>query len=68
MSFYQVSYRTPEIDKANGIRRAISHKELESAESQINNIAKKVSSSNTELLKVRLMFAQAKLAQKIKVS
>ena len=61
---FHVPYRTPEIDKAfNGIRRAISHKELESAESQINNIAKKVSSSNTELLKVRLMLAQAKLAQ-----
>lgn len=61
---FHVPYRTPEIDKAfNGIRRAISHKELESAESQINNLAKKVSSSNTELLKVKLMLAQAKLAQ-----
>ncbi|TGP46610.1 hypothetical protein EN873_38835 [bacterium M00.F.Ca.ET.230.01.1.1] len=61
---FHVPYRTPEIDKAfNGIRRAISHKELESAESQINNIAKKVSSSNTELLKVRLMLAQAKLTR-----
>lgn len=61
---FDVPARTPEIDKAfNDIRRAISHKELESAESQINNIAKKVSSSNTELLKVRLMLAQAKLAQ-----
>ena len=61
---FDVPARTPEIDKAfNDIRRAISHKELESAESQINNIAKKVSSSNTELLKVRLMLAQAKLTR-----
>lgn len=61
---FYVPPRTPEVEETfNGIRRAISHKELESAESQINNIAKKVSSSNTELLKVRLMLAQAKLAQ-----
>lgn len=61
---FDVSARTPEIDKAfNDIRRAISHKELENAESLINAIAQKVASNNTELLKVRLMLAQAKLAQ-----
>lgn len=61
---FYVPPRTPEVEETfNGIRRAISHKELESAESQINNIAKKVSSSNTELLKVRLMLAQAKLTR-----
>lgn len=61
---FYVPPRTPEVEETfNAIRRAISNKELESAESQINNIAKKVSSSNTELLKVRLMLAQAKLAQ-----
>lgn len=61
---FHVSERTPEMSKAfNDIRRAISYKELEYAENQINDIAKKVSSGNTELLKVKLMLAQAKLAQ-----
>ena len=61
---FHVPERTPEIHKAfNDIRRAISHKAFDNAESQINDIAKKVSSSNSELLKVKLMLAQAKLAQ-----
>ena len=34
------------------------------ADNLINSIAKKVASGNTELLKVKLLLAQAKLAQK----
>lgn len=59
---FDVSARTPEIERAfNDIRRAISNKELDNAENQIKELATKVSSSNTELLKVKLLFAQAKL-------
>ncbi|WP_019519320.1 AAA family ATPase [Faucicola boevrei] len=59
---FDVSRFTPEIDKKfNDIRRAISHQELDNAESLINHLAQEVSPNHTELLKMRLMLAQAKL-------
>lgn len=59
---FDVSRFTPEIDKKfNDIRRAISHQELDNAESLINHLAQEISPNHTELLKMRLMLAQAKL-------
>lgn len=61
---FDVSYRTPEIDEQfNHILRAISRKQLEEAEQAVDDLSEKISSNNTELLKLRLMLAQAKLAQ-----
>lgn len=59
---FDVSRFTPEIDKKiNDIRRAISHQELDNAESLINHLAQEVSPNHTELLKMRLMLTQTKL-------
>lgn len=64
-NIFDVPVRTPEVENDfNNIRRAISNQEFEIADNLINSIAKKVASGNTELLKVKLLLAQAKLAQK----
>ena len=64
-NIFDVPVRTPEVENDfNKIRRAISNQEFEIADNLINSIAKKVASGNTELLKVKLLLAQAKLAQK----
>ena len=61
---FYVPPRTPEVEETfNAIRRAISNKELNNADEQIQQIAKRLSPSNNELLKLRLMLAHAKLAQ-----
>lgn len=61
---FYVPPRTPEVEETfNAIRRAISNKELNNADEQIQKIAKRLSPSNNELLKLRLMLAHAKLAQ-----
>ncbi len=61
---FYVPPRTPEVEETfNAIRRAISNKELDNADEQIQQIAKRLSPSNNELLKLRLMLAHAKLAQ-----
>lgn len=60
---FYVPPRTPEVEETfNAIRRAISNKELNNADEQIQKIAKRLSPSNNELLKLRLMLAHAKLA------
>ena len=60
---FYVPPRTPEVEETfNAIRRAISNKELDNADEQIQQIAKRLSPSNNELLKLRLMLAHAKLA------
>lgn len=60
---FDVPARTPEVEETfNAIRRAISNKELNNADEQIQKIAKRLSPSNNELLKLRLMLAHAKLA------
>ena len=58
-----VDIRDSKVEKQfTEIRRAISKREYQIAENKINNLSDQLPSDNLELLKCRLMLAQAKLA------
>lgn len=62
---FAVPIRNSDIeDKFNDIRRAISNKNFIEAEAGIQQLSKQLPSANVELLKCRLMLAQAQLADK----
>lgn len=62
---FAVPIRNSDIeDKFNDIRRAISNKNFIKAEAGIQQLSKQLPSANVELLKCRLMLAQAQLADK----
>lgn len=55
---------TPEIaEQFTEIRRAISHKELDKAEDIIQKLSNQLSPNNSELLRLQLYLAKAKLIQ-----
>lgn len=61
---FDVDVRDSKVEKEfNTIRRAISENHLDQAEQAIEELAKKLSPHNVELLKCRLMLAQAKLTE-----
>lgn len=59
---FDVDIRDSEVEiQLNDIRRAISHKDYQIAEESIDKLAKKMPADDLELLKCRLMLAQAKV-------
>lgn len=61
---FGVSEFTPEIaEQFTEVRRAISHKELDRAENIIQELSNKLSPNNSELLRLQLYLAKAKLTQ-----
>lgn len=61
---FGVSEFTPEIaEQFTEIRRAISHKELDKAEDIIQKLSNQLSPNNSELLRLQLYLAKAKLIQ-----
>lgn len=62
---FDVDIRDSEVEvKLNNIRRAISHKDYLSAEKGIEELSEKMPADDVELLKCRLMLAQAKVNDK----
>ena len=62
---FDVDIRDSEVEiKFNNIRRAISHKKYLSAEKGIQELSEKMPADDVELLKCRLMLAQAKVNDK----